>query len=85
MPSLPQGTTAVLRNHFMLIPTELFATPGLYALLLGANGAVITPNVVQSLFPSDIHNATVTTIALFYASQGITIPMAKDAAAYALE
>ena len=75
----------VLQNCFMLISTELFTTPGLYALLLRANGAVIAPNIIQSLFPGDIHNAMVTTIALFYASQGITIPMAKDAAAYALE
>ncbi|KAE9384330.1 hypothetical protein BT96DRAFT_1008185 [Gymnopus androsaceus JB14] len=83
-PKLPQGTIALERNRFLLLSAELFATPGLYALLIMSTGATVAPEITVSTFLDDTRNATLEDVARFYASQGITVLMGEDTAVFAL-
>ncbi|KAE9406807.1 hypothetical protein BT96DRAFT_987076 [Gymnopus androsaceus JB14] len=83
---MPPGTPASERNRFMLLSTELFATPGLYAQLIASTGSTIASGVTVSRFPApDVCNAMLNSVAAFYASQGITILMGEDTSVFALE
>jgi len=85
-PRMPRGTPATERNRFLFLSTELFATPGLYASLIGSTGSTVASEVtVERFLASDSRNATLDSVAAFYASQGITILMGEDAAVFALE
>ncbi|KAE9399457.1 hypothetical protein BT96DRAFT_993920 [Gymnopus androsaceus JB14] len=83
---MPRGTPATERNRFLFLSTELFATPGLYASLIGSTGLTVASEVTVGRFlASDSRNATLDSVAAFYASQGVTILMGEDTAVFALE
>ncbi|KAE9385943.1 hypothetical protein BT96DRAFT_1006560 [Gymnopus androsaceus JB14] len=48
-PRMPRGTPATERNHFLFLSTELFATPGLYASLIGSTGLTVTSVTYQNV------------------------------------
>ena len=60
--------------------------PGLYASLIGSTGLTVASEVmVEHSKASNSWNATLNSVAAFYASQGVTILMGEDAAVFALK
>ncbi|KAE9400293.1 hypothetical protein BT96DRAFT_938780 [Gymnopus androsaceus JB14] len=85
-PRTPRGTPATEWNRFLFLSTELFATPGLYASLIGSTGLTVASEVtVEHFLASDSRNATLDSVAAFYASQGVMILMGEDTAVFALK
>ncbi|KAE9386297.1 hypothetical protein BT96DRAFT_1006225 [Gymnopus androsaceus JB14] len=83
---MPRGTLTTEWNRFLFLSMELFATPGLYASLIGSTGLTVASEVtVECFLASDSRNTTLDSVAAFYASQGVTILMGEDAAVFALE
>ncbi|KAE9396315.1 hypothetical protein BT96DRAFT_996810 [Gymnopus androsaceus JB14] len=83
-PRSRNGAPAIEQTHFLLISTELFATPGLYESLTASS--TVASEVTTSRYPdTETRNATLGSVAAFYASQGITVAMAEDTAIFAIE
>ncbi|KAE9404730.1 hypothetical protein BT96DRAFT_989041 [Gymnopus androsaceus JB14] len=83
-PRSHNGAPAIERTRFLLISTELFATPGLYESLTASS--TVASEVTTSRYPdTETRNATLGSVAAFYASQGITVAMAEDTAIFAIE
>ncbi|KAE9388433.1 hypothetical protein BT96DRAFT_1004193 [Gymnopus androsaceus JB14] len=84
-PVIAAGTSKVKQNRFTLQTAELFTTPGLYASITGCDETNIVSNISTSPYTGEIDNATLNDVALFYASQGITIEMGKDITVFAFQ
>jgi hypothetical protein len=84
-PVIAAGTSKVKRHRFTLRTAELFTTPGLYTSITGCDETNIVSNISTSPYTGDIDNATLHDVALFYASQGITIETGKDITVFALQ
>ncbi|KAE9394658.1 hypothetical protein BT96DRAFT_998354 [Gymnopus androsaceus JB14] len=83
-PRSHNGAPAIERTRFLLISTELFATPGLYESLTASS--TVASEVTTSRYPdTETRNTTLGSVVVFYASQGITVAMAEDAAIFAIE
>lgn len=85
IPKAPKAVAVDVRSRYLTLAAELLATPGLYSDSLQALGIVPSNLPQTSPLPGNIESTSLSDLARFYASQGISIEMADDAALYAFD
>lgn len=84
-PKVPNTSQMLARTKFLILASELFATPGLYSTTLQQSGVSVASRLQVNPFAGDLDTCTINDLARFFASQGVTVLAAEDAAMYAYD